>query len=222
MAAKIKSIHFFFLPLLWLVFFSCNSDKKESAEAGIPESAEPTEDQLLQLGIQKLNTWTDFWASKGADFNPENFDLNQEHIYEVVEWPGKNVLIGDHPLKAYQFPNPLSKGVVDIYDYKLVVDEEKQVDYNPDAEVVYYKANGMRERLLFIGPSGVFEDAVWISESHLLVSGHIQNESGFVPVIWLIIPEEHRYSVYENRFVTQDYSPDSYLKEKLRNLKFLR
>ena len=196
MASKKKIISFFFLPILWMIFLSCNTDKKETAEASLTESAEPSEDQLLQMGLQKLNAWIDFWSSKGANFHPKNFDLNQEHVYEVVEWPGKNILGEDHPLKSYQFPNPVSKGVVDIYDYKLVVGEDKKVDYNPDAEVVYYKTNGMRERLLFIGPSGMFEDAVWISESHLLVSGHIQNELGFAPVVWLIIPEEHKYYIY--------------------------
>ncbi|MEX2593245.1 MAG: bifunctional isocitrate dehydrogenase kinase/phosphatase [Anditalea sp.] len=205
-----------------MAVFSCSTEKVEKEEAVSLRSDEPTEDQLLQIGIQKLGKWVDYWESKGANFNVSNFDLNQEHLYEVIEWPEENVISDDNPLKGHQIPNPNSKGVVDIYQYKILIDEAKQVDFNPDAEVIYFKNNGMRERLLFIGPSGVFEDAVWISESHLLVSGHIQKEEGFVPVVWLILPEEHRYSVYENSFSTLDYSPESYLKEKLSNLKFLR
>jgi hypothetical protein len=207
---------------IFITFFSCSTERVENEETVSTVSEQPTEDQLLQIGIQKLDKWVGYWESKGANLNINNFDLNQEHLYEVTEWPEENMMSDDDPLKEYQIPNPVSKGVVDIYDYKMVIQGSKQVDFNPDAEVVYYKDNGMRERLLFIGPSGVFEDAVWISESHLLVAGHLQTEEGFVPVVWLVLPEEHKYSVYENRFATHDYSPESYLKEKLTNLKFLR
>lgn len=222
MGTKNFTFYVFFLSILSLPYFSCSSEKQEEKEVISVESVEPTEEQLLQIGIQQLGKWIDYWESKGANFSIDNFDLNQEHLYEVVEWPGENVLSEDNPLKEYQIPNPVEQGVVDIYDYKMAVDQNKQVDFNPDAEVVYFKANGMRERLLFIGPSGLFEDAVWISENHLLVSGHIQKENGFVPVIWLIVPEEHKYIVYENRFSTQDYTADSYLKEKLHNLRFMQ
>src|SRR5690606_582078 len=142
------------------------------------------------------------------------------HHYEVVEWPEENLLSEENPLKEYQLTNPGSNGVVDFYNYKIVVDGDKQVNFNPDSEVVYYKSNGMRERLLFIGPSGVFEDASWINDNHLLVSGHLQKENGFVPIIWLVYPDSNKYAVYESRFSTRDYSPESYLKEKLENLRF--
>lgn len=217
----IKLNLFAFFLFILASLFSCSSDKQEEKAMQTEDSIEPSDEDLLQIGIQKLEKWVGFWKAKGTDFGLKNFEPKQEHQYEVVEWPGENILSEDNPLREYQIPNPVTHGVVDIYDYKMVVDPNLQVDFNPDAEVVYYKGNGMRERLLFIGPSGLFEDAVWISETHLMVSGHIQKEDGYVPVIWMIIPENHTYIVYENKHSTRNYTSESFLKEKLIELKFL-
>lgn len=208
------------LVFLSIMAFSCTSENKTTEVATLPDPTTPSDEQLAQIGLQKMDEWTGYWKSKGANFNFDNFEPTQEHTYEVIEWPGENILAVESPLKDYQIPNPALEGVVDIYGYKLVINEDQEVNFNTDAEVVYYKPNGMRERLLFIGPSGVFEDAVWVSEDHLLVSGHMQKEDGFVPVVWLINPKEHKFTVYENRFSTQDYASDSFLKVKLKNLNF--
>ena len=209
-----------FICIFSLIILSCSSEKKMKEETTTPEPAEPTEIQLLETGINKLKNWAEFWESKGADLNVKNFHPKQEHEYEVIEWPEENVLSEENPLKTYQIPNPGSKGILDIYSYKLVVDDKNQVDFNPDSEVVYYKNNGMRERLLFIGPSGIFEDAVWISDEQLMVSGHLQKEDGYVPIVWLVYPHLHQYTIFESIFSTKDYSPDEYLREKLENLNF--
>lgn len=223
MEIKNVNIYAFVFSVSLFSAWSCSPEKanyEDKAEISVPTGKEPTAHQLIQIGIQKLENWVDFWELKGANLHISNFNFNREYYYEVIEWPEENILSNDHPLKAYQIPNPASNGVVDIYDYKIIIGEGGKVDFNPDAEVVYFRSNGMRERLLFIGPSGVFEDAAWISEKLLLVSGHVQNEAGFVPVVWLILPEEHKYTVYENNFSTDDYSPESYLKEKLKDLRF--
>lgn len=204
------------LVCLW-TGFSCTSEIKTGETiTTTPSPVAPTDQQLLEIGIQKLDEWGEYWREKGADIH--TFKLEQEHVYEPLEWPGENVFLGDSLLRNYQIPHPTSEGVVDIYSYKLVVNEDQDLNFNPDSEVAYYRSDGMRERLLFIGPSGVFEDAVWVTEDHLLVSGHIQKEDGYVPVVWLINPEEHKYAVYESNFSTQDYAPESYLKVKLKDL----
>lgn len=210
----------FFLILFSLGFLSCSSEKQAKEEAVALDTAVLRQSELLQTGIGKLEKWTGFWESKGADFGPGNFNPYQEHGFETVEWPEENPLSPENPLKRYQIPNPSSQGVVDIYHYKILVDPSLRVSLNPDAEVVYYKHNGMRERLLFIGPSGMFEDAAWVDDDKLLVSGHLQKEEGFVPIVWLVFPETKKYFVYESSFSTQDYSPDAYLREKLENLEF--
>ena len=210
---------FYSYALVLLAIYSCTSDNKNT-EGNTPVTsstpAAPNDKQLLEIGIQKLDEWVAYWRSKGADM--QQFELEQEHVYEPVEWPGENVMPEESPLRDYQIPHPGSEGVVDIYSYKLVLNEEQELGFNPDSEVVYYRSDGMRERLLFIGPSGGFEDAVWVTEDHLLVSGHLQKENGYVPVVWLVQPQAHKYAVYEGNFATQDYASDSYLKVKLKTL----
>jgi|SRR5690606_3295517 hypothetical protein len=216
--ARNRYIAFFCSFLIGLpIGFSCTSETKTAETvATVSSPMEPTDKQLLEIGIQKLDQWASYWKKKGADV--QAFELEQEYVYEPLEWPGENVFLEDSPLKNYQIPHPAAEGVVDIYSYKLVLNEDGELNFNPDSEVVYYRSDGMRERLLFIGPSGVFEDAVWVTEDHLLVSGHIQKEDGFVPVVWLINPEAHKYAVYESNFYTQDHSSESYLIEKLKSL----
>lgn len=204
------------MPLL----LSCTSETKTAVTVATPSSpAAPTDKELLEIGIQKLGEWSGYWKKKGADI--QGFKLEQEYVYEPLEWPGENVYTEESPLKSYQIPHPAGEGVVDIYSYKLVINEDQGLSFNPDSEVVYYRSDGMRERLLFIGPSGVFEDAVWVTEDHLLVGGHIQKENAFVPVVWLINPEAHKYALYESSFTTQDHASESYLKEKLEDLDIL-
>ena len=220
-SARARYIALFYCFLFGLpLWFSCTSETKTAG--AVPTTsppAVPTDRQLLEIGIQKLDEWGDYWKKKGADI--QDFEMEQEYVYEPLEWPGENVFIEDSPLKKYQIHHPAAEGVVDIYSYKLVFNDDEELSFNPDSEVVYYRSDGMRERLLFIGPSGVFEDAVWVTEDHLLVSGHIQKEDAFVPVVWLINPEAHRYAVYESNFSTQDYAPEGYLKEKLKDLDIL-
>ena len=206
--------------LFWVVL-SCSPDKKvEEKEIAVgPEKV--SADELFKEGLQKLNKWVDHWEARGADFSVVNFTPDREVNYEVIEWPGENPLDNDHPLRRYQIPHPETGEVVDIYNYKMVIGDSGEVDFNPDAEVVYFKANGMRERLLFMGPSGLFEDAVWIDEKHLLVTGYFQKESGYVPVVWLISPERHTHLIYESMFSSVDYSMESYLREKLSDLNFV-
>ena len=109
---------------------------------------------------------------------------------------------------------------MDIYSYKVVIPEEDKVSFNPDSEVIYFKSNGMRERLLFMGPSGGFEEAVWINPELLMVTGFFEDEQGTTPKIWLINPTEQVYFEYIHPFHTTQYPKTKYLVEKLENIDF--
>lgn len=220
MTLRTRNIHKAFLfIILSLLIGACAPEKAtEEAESVSSAPAIPDDEQLVEIGVQKLKDWSGHWQSKGA--NPGDFRLVQKHNYEPLELPSENTLQENNPLRDYQIHHPTAEGVVDIYGYKIEIGEEQRVSFNPDSEVVYYRTDGMRERLLFIGPSGVFEDAVWVSEDHLLVAGHMQTEAGFEPVLWLINPEEREYSVFESNFSTQAYAPESFLKVKLKGLDF--
>lgn len=208
------------LLMVWLCLLSACATETQEEEVAEETSVSPSHMQIMQMGIQKLPQWVDHWEMQGRDFSKTAFTFEQEYQYEPLELPEENSMEGSYPLKKYQFSNPEEKGTVDIYDYKLEIDPDGKVGLNPDGEVSYFRSNGMKERLLFMGPAGVFEDAVWITGEHLLVAGHFQEDETFTPKLWLVMPEKNVYMQYENPFSTTDYKSESYLKKKLTTISF--
>lgn len=198
---------------------ACGSAPEEEREE--EETVDtPSHVQIMQMGIQKLPQWVDHWEMQGREFRKNEFTVEQEFQYETLELPEENSMESSYPLKKFQISHPEDRGVVDIYDYKVEIDPQGRVGLNPDGEVSYYRSTGMKERLLFMGPAGVFEDAVWITSDHLLVAGHFQEDEKYTPKLWLIMPNKNTYIQYENAFVTSNYKPESYLRKKLTTITF--
>ncbi|HSJ68525.1 MAG TPA: hypothetical protein VK921_12650 [Anditalea sp.] len=201
------------------ILSACGTATEEESEEEVIVDT-PSHIQIMQMGIQKLPQWVDHWEMQGRDFRKNEFTVEQEFQYEPMELPEENSMESGYPLKKFQISHPEDKGVVDIYDYKVEIDPQGRIGLNPDCEVSYYRSNGMKERLLFMGPAGVFEDAVWITGDHLLVAGHFQEDEKFTPKLWLIMPDKHTYIQYENPFVTTSYKTESYLRKKLTTISF--
>jgi hypothetical protein len=212
---------YFYSFMLVLLFITCNS-KEESSEEAFDINSDLTiqEKKMLGEGIQKLSDWVQHWKEVDASFNPEAFEFERRELFEELEWPEENFIVPDNPFYPYLLPNPDGVGFVDIYSYKVFVPAEGKPGFQPDSEVIYFKSNGMRERLLFIGPSGGFEDAVWLDAEYLLVSGFFEEEEGVTPKIWLIDTAKKSYSIFRHPFHTTFYAKDGYLKKKLSNLEF--
>ena len=88
---------------------------------------------------------------------------------------------------------------MDIYSYKIEAQDELDSPFlNPDSEVVWYKADGMKERLLFMGPS-----------------------EGFRPLVWLIRPYENLVYQFRMKKVTSDYKIESYLNKKIKKVELI-
>jgi hypothetical protein len=207
----------------FLVFFaSCTFQKEKTEESEEVKSVSEADEinQLLASGLQQLNNWTGYWKSQEPTFDVSAFQMGREIPYETLEWPEENFIQQEHPLYRYLVPNPEGLGVVDIYSYKVVRPEEAQVSFNPDSEVIYFKSNGMRERLMFMGPSGGFEDAIWVSSDHLMVAGFFEEEGGITPKIWIIMPNEHKYLTFKHPLYTTRYPKNGYLIKKLQNIDF--
>ncbi|KEO72519.1 bifunctional isocitrate dehydrogenase kinase/phosphatase [Anditalea andensis] len=198
---------------------ACGADPEAGTVEEVTDNS-PSQMQIMQMGIQKLPQWIDHWEMQGREFTKTGFEIEQEVQYEPLELPEENSMGSGYPLKKYQILHPEDRGVIDIYDYKVEIDSAGKVDLNPDGEVSYFRSNGMKERLLFIGPAGVFEDAVWITGEHLLVAGHFQDDEKFTPKLWLVIPDKNVYIQYKNPFETSEYKPESYLRKKMTNLSF--
>lgn len=211
----------FFTLTAWLLLFSCSQKEEESEEinAGI---LDPFEEriQLLNIGLQQVPKWTTFWKSKGNNFSSDQFIFSKEVPFESFELPETNFITEDHPFHDYLIVHPEGLGVVDIYSYKVTLPESGGVAINPDSEAIFFKANGMRERLLFMGPSGGFEDAKWLSPDLLMVTGFFEYEDGFAPKIWFVSISESTYHEFDHPFRTSNYDRIGYLKDKLKNVPF--
>ncbi len=208
--------HFFILGMA----FSCGFEKEEKTTA--QGSTAPTEAeealQLINSGLQQLPNWISYWKRADSGFDPTAFTLGKEEIYEQLEWPEENFINEQHHFFPYLLPQPEGEGVVDIYSYKIVYPEEKKPFLNPDSEVIFFKSNGMRERLLFMGPSGTFDEAKWVSPDHLMVTGRFETVEGVTPKIWLIIPSKSKYYVFDHPLISQTIPKDGYLKEKFSQI----
>jgi hypothetical protein len=220
LSAKIFSSRFLFACLVFLGSCTFQKEKTEETVEKISISEEEELNQLLASGLQQLSNWTGYWKSQESTFDVAGFEMSKEIPFEALEWPEENFIQQDHPLHKYLVPNPDGHGVVDIYSYKVVMPEEAQVSFNPDSEVIYFKSNGMRERLMFMGPSGGFEEAIWVSPEHLMVTGFFEEEGGITPKIWIIMPDEHKYITFKHPLHISNYPKAGYLIKKLQNIDF--
>lgn len=218
-----KSI--FLCPLLAILLtgflLSCSSDKETKENAEEKEmSLEEEEYQLLEIGVQQLQPWASHWRRVENGFSTSEFVLDKKLSFDQLEWPEENYIDEDSPFYPYLLPNPEGEGVVDIYSYKIVFPEQGGPFLNPDSEVIYFRNDGMRERLLFMGPSGGFEDAVWVTPNYLLVSGFFEEEEGVTPKLWLIDVENSILLSFKHPLRTTKYVKDGFLKEKLKQVDF--
>jgi hypothetical protein len=168
-------------------------------------SQEEEFNQLLSSGLQQVSQWGSFWKEVDPRFDVTKFSMSREVTYESLEWPEENFI----EILSINFST--SRGRWDS-GYLCFI--------NPDSEVIYFKSNGMRERLLFMGPSGGFEEAVWVSPEYLMVTGFFEDEEGVTPKVWIIDPDQQVYYVFNHPFHTTQYPKTKYLKDKLDNIDF--
>lgn len=211
-----------FSLLIIVLLAACSFQKEKSEEVSDTSQLSKEEEmaQLLASGIQQTPAWASHWKSIDNSFDPSAFQLSKQLEYEDLEWPEENFIQAGNPFFPYLIPHPDGLGVVDIYSYKVVIPEEGAVAFNPDSEVIFFRSNGMRQRLLFIGPSGGFQEAVWVSPDYLMVSGFFEYENGVSPMVWLVNVADRSYIEYSSPLRITQYPKSKYLKEKLKNIPF--
>lgn len=213
---KFRSIPIF---LLLATLASCGNDSEKVEEAVVQKvDFDEESQQLFDSGMQLLGSWERFWKNQFKEFKPGEFKLERVEAFEELEWPEENFITPGNPFHPYLIPHPEGEGIVDIYSYKVTVPTEGKPGFNPDSEVIFFKSNGMRKRLLFMGPSGGFEEAVWVSPDILMVAGWFEDESGVSPVIWMIEPQSNSFKVFSHPFHTNEYPKNAYLKRKLTTI----
>jgi hypothetical protein len=202
------------------LILACESSDSSKNEVGA--DLDPDAERLvtlrsqIDLGLTQKSAWQFHWAESLGSFDAMSFELAFTDSIDPMEMPEKNPILPSDPLFPYQIQHPEGNGTMDIYSYKVEAQDGLERPFlNPDSEVIWYREDGMKERLLFMGPSGIFEDGFWLNSSEFMVLGYFQEEEGYRPMIWIIDVANHRFSQFKMTKVAKDYVPDSYLDTKL-------
>jgi hypothetical protein len=224
MNMKIFKLNFSVLLVL-LIGIGCtsNSSNETDVKASFKVDKEFELEMMTQLDLilDQKKDWYKHWSSMIGSFDASNFKMVLTDSIDSQEMPERNPILQDDPLFAYQFVHPAANGTIDIYSYKIESQDAIDTPFlNPDSEVIWYRADGMKERLLFMGPSGMFEEGKWINENEFVVLGYFQEESGFRPMVWFIDVSQHRIWQFNLSTTAKTYEQDSYLDQKIKQIAF--
>lgn len=209
--------------MLSVVLTACESSDsvKNEAVADLDPNVGLLEEMRneINIGLAQKSAWQKHWESQIGRFDAENFEFVMMDSIDAMEMPERNPILEGDPLFPYQFPHPEGNGTMDIFSYKVEAQEGLDHPFlNPDSEVIWYRADGMKERLLFMGPSGMFEEGLWLNAGEFLVLGYFQEEAGFRPMAWIIDLTSHRFSQFRMNQLVKDYAQESYLDLKLKSV----
>lgn len=210
-----------FSALIFLL--ACDPTSKPVEEKVLdPSMAEDDLESIrtqLSLALAQKSPWRSHWASSLGNFDEQDFVFVNTDSIDPMEMPESNPIKEGDPLFPYQFRHPEGNGTIDIYSYKVEAQENLSDPFlNPDSEVIWYRADGMKERLLFMGPSGMFEEGIWLSPGEFLVLGYFQDDDGYRPMAWMIDLDNHVFSQFRLDKQAPDYQPESYLDQKLKSI----
>ncbi|UZD23695.1 hypothetical protein [Algoriphagus halophytocola] len=205
------------------MFTSCGSDEsteEESSESFATNEAELNRNRAeIDRGLFQKGEWRAHWQEKVGEFDASTFELAMTDSLDPMEMPERNPILKGDPLFPYQFPHPSGNGTVDIYSYKIEAQENIDTPFlNPDSEVVWYRGDGMRERLLFMGPSGMFEEGMWLNDNEFLVLGYFEGVDGYRPMAWIIDVENHVLKQFQLNKSAEIYEHASYIDKKINRL----
>ncbi len=215
----------YFATISVAVFLIFACDSKEMNKEVLVDSKSVDEEELrkniaqIDQGLGQLKNWQNHWISDLGGLDASQFELFMTDTIEPVEMPERNPILQGDPLFPYQILHPTGNGTMDIYSYKVEAQDAIDEPFlNPDSEVVWYREDGMKERLLFMGPSGMFEEGLWLNDQEFLVFGYFQEEAGYRPMAWMINVESHKLKQFRFSKVSQTYDPQSYLNTKIKQV----
>jgi hypothetical protein len=222
MKILLERFRVFLLMSLFGLAFSCGPSEPVKEDVVLQQSDEAEIVEYfnkLDLALVQKPSWKKHWSVLVGDFDASDFTFVVTDSIDPMEMPERNPILPSDPLAPYQLPHPDGDGTMDIYSYKVEISENIDRPFlNPDSEVVWFRADGMKERLLFMGPSGMFEEGLWLSADEFLVLGYFQEEAGFRPIAWVIDLTHHRFFQFQLDKVAKDYLPESYLNQKIKQV----
>ncbi len=208
---------------MFIFLLGCESPQSKESEISKELDIDAGKLEILQnqinLGLAQKSVWQKHWTELLGGFDAGDFELVLTDSIDPMEMPEKNPILSDDPLFPYQFPHPEGNGTIDIYSYKVEAQESLDRPFlNPDSEVIWYRSDGMKERLLFMGPSGVFEEGMWLNATEFMVMGFFQEEEGFRPMIWILNIGNHVFMQFKLNQTAMEYQQESFLDAKLKTV----
>lgn len=181
-----------------LIAVSCkNNAKKEpqAPEALKEDSVTETLDTLLSAEtVQSFSTtgFSDYAKKQVTGFDWNKFRMIsswQEDSMLISPFkPGKDFYTAYGPFLKY---SPDSSQFIDLDSYNIDIKKDARGRFignelGPDFEVSLVDVeNKTRRRLVFLGPGGSVEDAVWLDNNTLVLIGVQDNEKdGTTPTLW--------------------------------------
>ncbi len=212
-----------FLTLILISLVGCTGtpggEEVSSAEVDLDKLEAGRLRDQLDLVLEEKDAWHSHWSAVVGDFDSSDFELVMTDSIDPMEMPERNPILPGDPLFPYQYEHPGGNGTMDIFSYKIEAQESLDTPYlNPDSEVKWYRADGMKERLLFMGPSGMFEEGKWLNENEFIVLGYFQEELGFRPMAWIINVNTHRVAHFKLDKYVKNYERDSFLDQKIKQV----
>lgn len=198
-----------FAALLAIAACQGNSDKKApEGEQKQEDSVVETSDTLLSdETIQSFNTAgiSDYARKKAVGFDWSKFrmvSMYTEDSMLVSKFTADKNFFRDYgPFLKY---SPDSTMFIDLDSYNIDINRDAQghltgTGIGPDTEVSLVKVgDSTRTRLVFLGPGGSIEDAIWLDRQTLVLMGVQENERGErVPTVWRFEVPTKTYYIYE-------------------------
>ncbi|WP_226389371.1 hypothetical protein [Penaeicola halotolerans] len=203
--------HFYKLLTAIIILSAC--------EAKTPEETVEDLSTNSAINLRVMPEWEGFWNQQLGEFSIDQFELIRTDSLDILEWP--HYPAKEEMLASTFVYSPDSSRYIDFLSYRYAQEVENGqpafLTTQPDAEVALVDlASNMRQRLLFMGPSGAFETVTWLSNDTFLVGGYFEHEEGFTPIIYHIDLQKQEMQYYE--YASAFEKPEqTFLTQKLKD-----
>lgn len=194
-----------------LMVVSCKDNvKKEPAgktDAGKDTVTETLDTLLSTETIQQFNTagFSDYARKQVTGFDWSKFRMTsswkEDSLLVSPFKPDKDFYSSYGPFLKY---SPDSSLFIDLDSYNIDISKDPKGRYmgqelGPDCEVgLVNMEEGTRTRLVFLGPGGSIEDALWLDNNTLVLMGVQENEKGEqMATLWRYHVPTQTYYLYE-------------------------
>ena len=208
-----KKVSIIFIFLL-LTMQACGPQPKEPDPSATEEPGKTWPDQ-------RMARWLDYYGFDQQEFTDT---ATYAHPYRLEKQPFE--LSREDPFSDFFVFNSDSTRAIDLDSYHLVLEKDMEGGlFTPgrgaDMEIgLIDLAENLRERLLFCGPSCLFEEGSFHPDGHVVITGFSQNGKGYLPTMWHIDPGKDSLDVM-NIPVPHDPAKINYLPDvRLQHIRF--